>query len=295
MTQIAVISDVHADVHALRDALAQVERLGIEQVVCCGDLVDYGLFPEETLVLLRERGVTCIRGNHDRWATKDGADASGWDLSPESVAFLRSLPPTWRANVDGVRVVLWHAQPRSDMSGIDAGSTTSQEFKGMLDAAEADVLLVGHTHVPFVRQLGMMRLVSNPGALLRDPADGIELPTSGTFGVLTIEHERVRFEIRKARDGSLVATAPTADDLVGPPAAAPYHMRQVGRFPRRARGRRCARSLASRARTMAASSSKIRMKNSARSTSYARVPSAIRMGFRTSSTPRIRAVDQPSA
>lgn len=204
--KLAVISDVHADVNALRDALAQIDKLGIEQIVCCGDLVDYGLFPEETLKLLRDRRITCIRGNHDRWAVKEGADMSGWDLLPRSIAFLQSLPTTWRSNIDGVRVVLWHAQPKSDMNGIDAGSTTSQELKSMLDRAEADVLIVGHTHVPFVRQLGMMRLVANPGALLRDPADGMELPTPGTFGVLTIEHERARFEIRRAGDGSLATT-----------------------------------------------------------------------------------------
>lgn len=204
MNQLAVISDVHADVHALRDALAQIDRLGVDRVVCCGDLVDYGLFPEETLNLLRDRGVACIRGNHDRWAVKDGVDMSGWDRSSKSMKLLESLPATWCANVDGVRVVLWHAQPKSDMRGIDAGSTTSHDFKVMLDAADADVLIVGHTHVPFVRQLGMRRLVANPGALLREPADAIDLSAPGTFGTLTIEHERVRFEVRRALDGSLV-------------------------------------------------------------------------------------------
>src|SRR5580658_692973 len=44
MSRLAIVSDVHADVHALRDALAQIERLGCDAVVCAGDLVDYGLF-----------------------------------------------------------------------------------------------------------------------------------------------------------------------------------------------------------------------------------------------------------
>jgi len=201
MMKLAVISDVHADVHALNDALAQIDQLGIGQVVCCGDLIDYGLFPEETLKLLRDRKIVCIRGNHDRWAVKDGVDMSGWSLTAASITFLESLPATWSTTIYGVRVVLWHAQPKSDMHGIDDGTTTSQEFKTTLDDAEADVLLVGHTHIPFVRQLGMMRLVANPGALLCNPADGIELPTPGTFGILTIEHERARFEVRRARDG----------------------------------------------------------------------------------------------
>lgn len=60
MTKLAVISDVHADVHALRDALVQIDRIGVERIVCCGDLLDYGLFPDETLSLLREKRISCI-------------------------------------------------------------------------------------------------------------------------------------------------------------------------------------------------------------------------------------------
>jgi predicted phosphodiesterase len=46
MTRLAFISDVHADVHAVRDALRRIDELGVECIFCCGDLVDYGLFPE---------------------------------------------------------------------------------------------------------------------------------------------------------------------------------------------------------------------------------------------------------
>jgi hypothetical protein len=45
-------------------------------------LADYGLFPEETVAILRERRVTTIRGNHKRWAIQPGSDASVWDLGP---------------------------------------------------------------------------------------------------------------------------------------------------------------------------------------------------------------------
>jgi predicted phosphodiesterase len=72
VSKLAIISDVHGDVHALRDALAQIDRLDCDQIVCGGDLVDWGLFPAETIELLRERKIPCIRGNHDRWATGRG-------------------------------------------------------------------------------------------------------------------------------------------------------------------------------------------------------------------------------
>src|SRR5882757_6525673 len=143
--KLAILSDVHADVHALRDALGQVDRLGVERVVCCGDLLDYGLFPDETLDLLRDRGVATVRGNHDRWALSAGADASGWDLSTASREFLRALPSGWRARVGDLRVVATHARPGDDTRGISSDAP-DDELAALLDEAEADVLLVGHTH-----------------------------------------------------------------------------------------------------------------------------------------------------
>lgn len=201
MSKIAVITDIHADVHALRDALAQVVQLDVEQVLCCGDLLDYGLFPEETLALLRERRVVSIRGNHDRWAIQAGGDASGWDLSAASIAYLESLPTSWRKLIDGVRVVLAHARPDSDMLGI-ASDTPEHELAAILDDAGADVLIVGHTHVPFLRRLADGRVVANPGALLRAPAPGVEIATPGTFGILDVATRA--FTVLRAEDGSRV-------------------------------------------------------------------------------------------
>jgi putative phosphoesterase len=170
--KLAIITDVHADVHALRDALVQIERLGCDEIVCAGDVLDWGLFPEETIRVLRERKIQTIRGNHDRWAVSEGHDSTGWDLTPRAIEFLESLPASWTRTIDDVRVAVWHARPRSDMAGIypDASST---ELASLLDRAEADVLVVGHVHVPFARFVDR-RLVCNPGALLRDPAEPME-------------------------------------------------------------------------------------------------------------------------
>jgi predicted phosphodiesterase len=55
MSRLAILSDVHGDLYALRDALVQVERLRCDAIVCAGDLLDYGLFPQETIELLIER------------------------------------------------------------------------------------------------------------------------------------------------------------------------------------------------------------------------------------------------
>jgi predicted phosphodiesterase len=116
--RLAIVADVHADVHALRDALAQIERLGCDGILCVGDLVDWGVFPEETISLVRERRIPCIRGNHDKWATAEGHDESGWDLTDRAVEFLESLSTHLSRTLAGVRVVAWHARPGSDVEGV---------------------------------------------------------------------------------------------------------------------------------------------------------------------------------
>src|SRR5579859_7052967 len=141
--RLAIISDLHADLHALRDALAQIERLGCDMVVCAGDIVDGDVFPEETIALLVERRIPTIRGNHDRWAL-DGSDrdASGWDLSREALAFLRDLPLSWSTVIDGVRVAVHHARPiDSDMDGLYPGDLDDDRAEALLDDAKAACLL----------------------------------------------------------------------------------------------------------------------------------------------------------
>jgi putative phosphoesterase len=205
LTRLAIVTDVHADVHALRDALSQIDRLGVDQILCCGDLVDYGLFPDETIALLRERRVVTIRGNHDRWALEPGGAMRTWDLSPASVTYLEALPTGWRKFIDGARVVLAHARPGSDMRGI-ARDTPAHVLMELLDETGADILLVGHTHAPFIRRLGEGRLVANPGALLRDPAPGVDVLTPGTFAVIDVTSRE--YTVHHAKDGDHAALPP---------------------------------------------------------------------------------------
>ena len=221
--RIAIFSDVHADVHAVRDALEQIERAGCDVIVCAGDLIDYGLFPEETIDLLDRRKVPCIRGNHDRWAVArdrgETHDTSGWDLSPRAVGFLGRLPTSWSAKLEGVRVVVHHASPRSDMEGIRPEEATIEDARRWLSDAKSDVLLVGHTHRAFAMEVFGGGLIANPGALLRDPANpqehrerfddqemGAIAPIAtaggGTFGILELPAKR--FTVHRAADGSEV-------------------------------------------------------------------------------------------
>ena len=232
MRRIGIIADVHADVHALRAALAQIARLGCDLILCAGDVVGYGLFPEETIALLRERAVVCVRGNHDRWALGDGSpedpfaessaiprDASGWNLSHEARRFLEELPRSWHGLMEEMRVAMVHGTPRSELEGIFPVQMAGHELQRCLNLTDADVLVVGHTHEPFRVVAPGGGVIVNPGILLRRPVeDGEQVvmvfdtkngsfvsavkPTTGTFGVLELPSRR--FHVYLAADGTEV-------------------------------------------------------------------------------------------
>ena len=201
MTKLAFISDVHADVRALRDALTQIERLGCHAIVCAGDVVDYGPFPDETIDLLTTRKIPTIRGNHDRCAAQDSRADRAWALSRSAITFLRRLPLSWNALIEGVRVAVHHGRPGNDMAGVYPDVTEAQA-SALLGAASCDVLVVGHTHVAFERYAAEGRLVCNPGALLREPAEPADVLASGTFGVLDLPS--CTFSVLSAATGQVV-------------------------------------------------------------------------------------------
>jgi predicted phosphodiesterase len=199
-------------------------------IVCAGDVVDYGRFPDETISLLSSMAVPCVRGNHDRWAIQQrrfaGQAREGEEqptnepktpkLSAEAFEFLGRLPSSWWASVEGVSVAVHHASPQSDTTGIYPHHTSLREGRNLLFAAGADVLLGGHTHVPFALHVDGQRLIANPGALLRARGEQLQslewvedsrcssfvgraLPTGGTFGVL--ELPSLSFSVFRACDG----------------------------------------------------------------------------------------------
>jgi putative phosphoesterase len=196
--RLGVISDVHGDYAALQESLAQLDRLGVAEVVCAGDLLDWGPSPGRCIELLASRGISCVRGNHDF------VDAGGGTLDPlvylsrPALAFLDAMPRSWERTIAGVRVAVWHGSPGDEMRGIHADRADVGAF---LTQAAADVLVVGHTHVP-------MRLVSpkgsivNPGSILRQPPTSERIPASGTFGILELPSRR--FTVHRASDGAEV-------------------------------------------------------------------------------------------
>ncbi len=118
MVAIAVISDIHANLEALRAVLRDIDA---EEIYCLGDLVDYGAQPNEVIEMIKAWEIKCILGNLD-WAALTGdtsmfnpraAMSSIWSrevLKGESVEFLRSLPDEFRPDLK-VDTYFTHGSP----------------------------------------------------------------------------------------------------------------------------------------------------------------------------------------
>ncbi|MCZ7542086.1 MAG: metallophosphoesterase family protein [Anaerolineae bacterium] len=152
--KLGLIADIHADAPTLRRALSLLDALGAAQVLCAGDLVDYGCCPDETINLLRARDIPCVCGNHDREAfTRKPSRHKPYHtdparLAPESRAYLRALPFDYKARFNGRCVALYHAAPTTDLELVHPEVMPGGALDALFDEASADVLVLGHTHIP---------------------------------------------------------------------------------------------------------------------------------------------------
>jgi diadenosine tetraphosphatase ApaH/serine/threonine PP2A family protein phosphatase len=191
---VAVISDIHGNLHALEAVLDAIADADVDAIWCLGDLVGYGPRPNRCCTIVRDRADLCLSGNHDlgvlgrldlREFSYDAAAAAYWTrdvLEPEARGFLEGLEPS--ATADGVE--LYHASPRDP---IWEYVLTAEAAAAALAVTSEPVVLVGHSHVALALllhgsnlagglapagteiELGEGRWLLNPGSV-GQPRDG---------------------------------------------------------------------------------------------------------------------------
>jgi diadenosine tetraphosphatase ApaH/serine/threonine PP2A family protein phosphatase len=150
--RVAVISDVHANYHALEAVLTEIDSARVDAVWCLGDTVGYGPRPNECCDVVKDRAAYCLVGNHDLVVlgelsvgdfNDEAAAAAVWTtevLTPESRAFLARLKPF--GEVEGVD--LFHASARDPVWEY---VLTEEAALATLELSHAPLVLVGHSHV----------------------------------------------------------------------------------------------------------------------------------------------------
>lgn len=183
----AFISDIHANLPALEAAVADARKRGASRIYCAGDITGYGPFPDQVCEFLQESQIDTITGNYDvkvLMVIKKGA-ASVADLQRKkqkillwtashirqrTQEYLASLPEQLHLDFPGGRKILVvHGTPLSNDDDIYP-SITDRGLKTKMGKAAADMLVCGHTHIPFVKKVNGL-LVVNCGSV-GQPVDG---------------------------------------------------------------------------------------------------------------------------
>ena len=177
MTRLGVVSDIHANLHALDAALAFLATQELDGYVCAGDLVGYGPLPNECVRRVLDLPATCVAGNHDLIALGRLSDERCIPLARDSLRWTRSvLDDDARARLAALPlgttvhgVALHHGAPGDAQRYV----VSDAEAFACLDGLErvspgARILVLGHTHRPMA--IGRRR-----GSLLRGGTGSVRL------------------------------------------------------------------------------------------------------------------------
>ena len=216
MTKFAIFSDIHANLPAMEAVKASIESGSYDGVFCLGDLGGYASQPNEVQQLIQSMGCPTVMGNYDEGVgfSKDDCGChyvKPFDIEMSNISFLwtrsttsdsnkawlRGLPREIRLDVEGIRILLCHGSPRSTTEYLLENRSDGflrQFTAGGKDDAHADVIVFGHTHVPFHRVVDGVHFI-NSGSVGR-PKDGD--PRAGyavvSFDRDTVSVEQVRVE-----------------------------------------------------------------------------------------------------
>ncbi|WP_250675143.1 metallophosphoesterase family protein [Paraclostridium ghonii] len=178
--KIAVISDIHSNIYALDAVLSDIETKDVDVTVCTGDLVGYGTRPNEVIQTLKKNKILTIMGNYDDaignlkivcgcdYPDPKDAEKAGLSMhftsqntTDENKEYLRNLPKELIFNFDNKTIRFVHGSTRLINEYLKENSKESDEV--MSELVE-DILVCGHTHIPYAKYYGEKLLV-NAGSI----------------------------------------------------------------------------------------------------------------------------------
>lgn len=198
----AVITDIHSNIFALKVVLSEIDKLGVDKIICLGDIVGNGAYPDETVQLVKKRkDILCVKGNHDMFATIDLNRVSLCDsrhkmfvwqqkiLTKSAKEFLKNLPPMLTFEDCGKKIVAFHYPKNErgrfkDLVYLPSKEQVEELFKGL----DGDIFLFGHEHTGSLTEVGG-RYFLNFGTL----GNMLEKDVA-KFGIVEVTQEKVVYK-----------------------------------------------------------------------------------------------------
>ena len=231
--RLALVSDQHGNDVAFRAVVEDVERLGVEEIVCLGDVVQGGTEPALTLDRLATLGCETVLGNADAFllevdpespepVTERQLEVREWTLSQleaSHVEQMRSFAPVVRRELDGCSLVLFHGSPHSydDVLLPELGGEALEPYLGQ----DAALLAGGHTHLQWTRRIEDA-LYFNPGSVGISYDRHIDPPALRALaewalvtvadGTASVEFRQVPYAVEDAQAAAKRSGRPYADE-----------------------------------------------------------------------------------
>lgn len=194
-----------ADIHSNWPALSAI-RESFDACLFMGDVVDYAADPAPCIEWVRQHATAFVRGNHDHSVAQRVHVRPGGTfrvisaalrtmhqevLSDDQLTWLARMPVTRYLTLDGLRIMMVHASPRDPMDEYVADS--EEQWKIRLESVEADIVCVGHTHVPMHLRVGDIQVI-NPGSV-GQPRDGDPRASYAVLENGKVSFRRVKYDI----------------------------------------------------------------------------------------------------
>lgn len=177
--KIAIISDIHGNLEALKSTLADIEKRKVDKIICLGDTIAKGVHPKECLELVRKNCEIVIQGNCDKHFAMEHKDINIlseeeqkriiWNqslLSKEDREYLLNLPFCYEFYMSGSLVRLFHASPTANNKVIVNVDSVESKYKMFLPSENtvsqmnADVVIYGHIHHPYMDKIYNKTLIN---------------------------------------------------------------------------------------------------------------------------------------
>jgi putative phosphoesterase len=175
--RVGLIGDVHAEDEALELVLNDLERRGLDALLCVGDVADGAGDVNRCCALLEDRRVVTVLGNHDRWLLSGEqrdltAATPPKALNARSRKFLEGLPATVSFETPLGKLMLCHGIGDDDLASVKPDHLRhdlerNDALKRVLASLRADFMMNGHTHRAMVRRVRHLTII-NAGTLHRN-------------------------------------------------------------------------------------------------------------------------------
>ena len=163
--KLGVITDIHNNLIALKAVVEKLNQQNCDKIICCGDIIGIGPYPEETVqFMIQIPNLIAIRGNHETYLLEGmpsevpneeqmdfgEMEHHKWEhsmLSKKSVEFLKGLPYRTEFECEGYRLTVMHYCMDEKGHYIRYKTTPAKEdLKQMFAEGESDMILYGHDH-----------------------------------------------------------------------------------------------------------------------------------------------------